>query len=71
MGNPVVSLVEDAGTAGLVVLALVVPLFALAVLGGFVAAAVLGMLWLRERRRRRLLERGPPAGWPVRQRSSE
>lgn len=78
LGNPVVSLVEDAGTAGLVVLALVVPLVALVLLVGFVAAGVLGALWLRERRRRRALERQaamrpppPPPAWPARQSSSE
>lgn len=60
VGNPVVSLVEDVGVAGLVVLAIAAPLAGLLVLAALAAIVGRMLLRLRERRQRRRLDLSRP-----------
>ena len=52
-GNPLLSLIEDAGSIGLTVVALVLPIVALVLVLCLVAGGVLAWRRLRRRRRRR------------------
>ncbi len=51
MGNPVVSLVEDAGSAGLVLLAFLIPVLAFLAVAGMIVAVVAIALGIRRRLR--------------------